>query len=372
MHQGEYNRKRRKWIIILIIISVFIIIRLTLPGVILSYSNKALSRLNGYHGHIDDIDLSIIRGFSAAKGFYLAKIDSITQKQIPFVSFEKGDFSIEWNSLLRGKIVGEISLQHPVVRFTKDKVEPKDIRNDTADFQQILKELIPLKINRFEVQNGKVEYRDSTTSPLVNISIGDIYILARNLANVEDTALLPASVLMNADIYGGKFNLNIKLDPLAASPAFDLNMELENAELKELNDFFKAYANIDVNKGTFSLFAEVAGEDRKFVGYVKPLIKDLDIVGPKDRKDNFLNKLWEGIVSVAGAVFENNEEDQIATKIPISGEYTDPSVGVWYAVLTVLRNAFIQALYPSIDFSINAATVEDLNKKDKKKKESGK
>lgn len=118
---------------------------------------------------------------------------------------------------------------------------------------------------------------------------------------------------------------------------------------------------------TYSENNKVAGKDKKFIGYVKPVIKDLDIVGPQDRKDSFLNKLWEGIVSIAGSILENKKEDQVATKIPISGDFDDPSIQTWYAIMNVLRNAFVQAIYPSIDNQINLASMKKLNKKDNEK-----
>lgn len=366
MNKPENKRKHRKWIVILIILLVLIIIRLILPKVILSYANKTLAGLDGYRGHIEDIDLALIKGEVAANGFYLDKIDSSTNRRVPFVSFRRSESSIEWRALFKGKIVAQSLIVDPVISFTKDKLEPETLAKDTVNFIRVFKNLIPLKINSFEVQNGKMEYHDSTVTPVVNIAADNINILARNLSNVEDSALMPATLRMSANVYGGKFSMNMRLDPLQKFPPFDLNAQLSNADLTQFSDFFKAYAKIDISRGTFGLYAEVAGENRKFVGYVKPIIKDLKIVSPPE-KDSFFNKIWVGIVKTLGSLLENKKEDQIATKIPIAGEYEkNTSVGVWYTILTVLRNAFIQALYPSIDFSINTGTVQELKKKDEK------
>src|SRR5207344_136845 len=103
----------------------------------------------------------------------------------------------------------------------------------------------------------------------------------------------------NAEVYEGKFNMDMKLNPLADRPTFDLNARLDNTNLVLLNDFFKAYGKFDVNKGTFGLYKEVAAKEGAFKGYVKPVIKDLDVVGAEDQKDNILQKLWEEIVGAA-------------------------------------------------------------------------
>ena len=356
------NKRNRLWKIILITILILTIIRLMLPYIILSYANKTLANLDEYTGHIEDIDISIIRGAYGINTIFIDKIDSATNARIPFLSSDAIEFSIEWNSLFKGQLVGDAAFLNPVILFTKDKTDPKNI--DTVDFRMILNRFMPVKINKFEVENGLVQYIDSSSKPVVNVEMQNIYLLAQNFTNKEDTALLPASIEVNANVYGGTMNLNMKLNPLSDFPAFDLNFELKNTNLPELNDFFKAYANIDINKGTFSLFGEVAGRENKYVGYVKPVIKDLEVLGSEDRKDSFFNKIWEGIVELAGDILKNKEKEQVATKIPISGEYNEASVKIWFSIVTILRNAFIQAIYPSIDHQINQGTVKNLTKED--------
>jgi hypothetical protein len=122
-----------------------------------------------------------------------------------------------------------------------------------------------------------------------------------------------------------------------------------------------------VHKGTFGLYTEMAGKDGKFTGYVKPIIKDLDIVGPEDKHDSFLNKLWEEVVGAAGVLLKNQKKDQVATKIPIKGEYGKTDIATWYAIINVLRNAFVQAIYPSIDYQVTIASVEPVKPKEEKK-----
>lgn len=152
--------------------------------------------------------------------------------------------------------------------------------------------------------------------------------------------------------------MQMKLNPLAEVPTFDLNAEVSNTNLPELNDFFAAYAKADVSKGTFGLYTEIAAKEGKFKGYVKPLIKDLKVVGTEDRDDNILKKAWEGLVGTVAEVFENQPEDRLASKIPFEGEVENPDANVWYAILQVLQNAFVHALQPSLDQEISIAAVD--------------
>jgi hypothetical protein len=188
-----------------------------------------------------------------------------------------------------------------------------------------------------------------------------------NLTNlINNEVELPSTITAHAIVYEGSLDINMRLDALDTIPKFDLNVELKNTNLVLLNDFLKAYGNFDVTKGTFGLYAEMATKSRKFKGYVKPIIKDLDVLGPSDRSDSFLQKVWESIVGAAGVVFRNQKENQIASKISINGTYIDPKTNTLDAVWEILRNAFIQALMSSVDNEINISTVSS-NKLDDKR-----
>jgi hypothetical protein len=56
-------------------------------------------------------------------------------------------------------------------------------------------------------------------------------------------------------------------------------------------------------------------------------------------------------------VFKNQPQDQLATKIPISGVYTNSTVDLPATIGTLLRNAFIRALIPKFDQKITTGEV---------------
>ncbi|MGG7665392.1 DUF748 domain-containing protein [Dyadobacter sp. BHUBP1] len=364
-----HSKKRRTTKILIGIVIAIVIIRLILPYVVLHFANKSLANINGYYGHIDDIDLAIIRGAYRIDSIYINKMDGPGEdsvSQTPFFASKEIDLSIEWKALLKGSIVGEMVFQRPYLRFTKDKVEPKEVVKDSADFRKILDQFMPLNINRCELRGGAIQYKDFSSKPNVDIAMTNVNLLAQNLRNSYDSsAVLPATIHATADVYEGKLRFDARLNPLANAPTFDMSAELTHTNLVKLNDFFQAYAKVDVNDGRFGLYTEVAAKDEEFKGYVKPVIKNLDILGKEDRKDNLLRKLWEAVAGGAGKLFENKNKDQVATKIPFQGRLDDPKTNVWVAIVNILRNAFIHAIQPSIDNEISIASVKE-DKKEKK------
>ncbi len=355
------TKKRRKYIILGSILLVLIIARLVLPYFVLKYANKSLAEMDGYYGHVEDIDIALYRGAYQLNHIYINKIDSVSGKQAEFFSSEKVDLAIEWRPLFHGSLVGNMEFYSPKLVFTKEKTEIQDVAKDTGEFKQIKKDLMPLRINRFEVNDGSIHYTDSTRTPLVDIFLERAHILATNLRNTTDNKdKLPSTVEATADAYEGSLSLTMKLDALARQPTFDMTAEIKGANLVLMNDFFKAYGKFDVSKGLFGLYTEFAAQKGKFVGYVKPVIKDLKVRGPEDKNDKLLQKAKESVIGLAGNILTNPKKDQVATKVPIEGTFKNPAVNNWEAVWEILRNAFIEALMPAVDNEINIKSVEAI------------
>ena len=129
--------------------------------------------------------------------------------------------------------------------------------------------------------------------------------------------------------------------------------------LTALNDFLRAYGKFDVASGTFALYASIAAENGNYDGYFKVFFNNLDVFAwDKERKKNILAVFWQAIVGGVTTAFKNHPKDQLATKIPISGSYSNSSIGVWTASATLLQNAFIHALVPKIDQHVTVEQVE--------------
>ncbi len=350
--------KRKRWKIVLItIVLLLITIRLILPFVVLKYVNKTLAGIKGYYGHVEDIDIALIRGAYQINDLKLVKVDTVTKKQdtIPFFTTPQIDLSVEWRAIFKGRVVGEITVEQPILNFVKGKHEGEDVKQDTTDFKEVLKKLMPLTINHFKINNGQIHFRDPYANPIIDVPLKNLQVQADNLSNVNDSnKVLPSTIKATGDIYGGKLHMNVKLNALEKQPTFDLNAGVDNINMINLNPFFKEYAKFKVEKGTFGLYTEFAAKDGAFNGYVKPMIKDMKVL----KEGNLGQRTWQTIVQGVDNLLENNKTDKLATKLPVKGRFDDPNTGLWTAISYVLRNAFVFALKPSIDNEIDIGKVE--------------
>jgi len=344
-----------------------LIARAIAPIYILGYVNRTLDGLDGYSGRVADIDLHIWRGAYEIKGINIVK--TTRKSSTPFVSVDSVDISVHWDALLDGSIVGEIDLYHPVLNFlaekkqesrAEDQVEQREAKKAAggdSSWQTQVKQLVPLDINRIGIHDGEIHYRDVHAEPKVNMYVQRFRGQLTNLTNSEK---LSKSMVATASFKGralgsGDLTLEAKVDPYKKAPTFQLAAQLENLELRQLNDFLKAYVNVDAERGRISVFTEVSAGGGRFKGYVKPLIRDLDLLKWKDEEEGALGKLWEGLVGAGAALFENQKKDQIATRIPFSGKVESPNADIGETVLYVLKNAFIRALQFGLDRDVPGA-----------------
>lgn len=330
-----------------------IALRLCLPALVRDYANRKLARSPDYRGHIDKIGLSFWRGAYQIKGLKIEKLDGAP---VAFFSCKLIDLSIEWKALLRGSLIGKVAFHRPIVNFVKGPTEAKSQTKMDKSWEQTAKDLMPLTVNRFVVENGEIHYRDFDTTPQVDLVLSKISVVATNLSNVKQRGkLLPADVKVLATCFdSGTLDLRMTFDPLRMEPTFELKETLKGVQLVKLNDFFEAYAKFKVKAGEFGLYTEIAAKDGGFLGYTKPFFKDVE-VEKSGRKG--MKKIWAGVASAAAWLLSNPEKDQVATKIPIKGTFAKTEVGMWTAIGGLLKNAFIQALNPTLDGTIHISDV---------------
>jgi len=347
--------KRRILLLILAIFLVAIIVlRILLPGIITKQVNKRLAELDGYEGSISGVDLHLYRG--AAKIFDF-KVDKYNEDQaVPFVDIPSSDFSIEWKSLFNGAIVGEMILTNPSLNFEITPSGDVEQTGEEVDWVDLVKDLAPIKINTFEIISGEVTVDfPASDEPQFDFDMDNIYVKITNITNVEDEGnTLPSDILITSNLknYGGSLNIGAQANMLKQIPDMDMNMKLEGMQLKSLNSFLEHYAGIDFNSGTLNLYSEVALKDKAYEGYLKPLLQDPVIYEPEEEDRNLWQAAKELVAEGVQELFENQEKEQTATRIPISGTLEDTNVNYWQTFIIAVRNAYIEALKNSLDGTV--------------------
>jgi hypothetical protein len=123
-----------------------------------------------------------------------------------------------------------------------------------------------------------------------------------------------------------------------------------------VNPWLEEFLHVDAEQGVFSMYAEFAAAEGRFEGYAKPIMEDADIYAAGEEASGPFRRAWESLVDLARKVFEN--EDQVATRIPLSGEIEHPDAGTLAAIVNMLRNAFVAAFTHSLEGTISLRSVD--------------
>jgi uncharacterized protein YhdP len=359
-----WRRSLRAWPWILAVIILLVALRIALPFAVKAYVNHKLNEAHDYTGKIGDVNMRLWRG-----GYRIHQIEILKKTggvKSPLFSASEVDLSIDWRELFHGSVVGEVVLRQPHINFVTGPTPDQKQTGENERWDKILESLFPFNLNRVEISNGEIHFQDPSSKPPVDIYLSKISATATNLTNARDVKQkLPSGLDANAStLGGGTLDLQLHMNLLKATPAFELNCGLTNVDLVALNDFLRAYGKFDVARGKFALYTSVASDNGSYDGYFKVFFNNLDVFQwQKERQKNILEVFWQAIVGGTAAVLKNHSKDQLATKVPISGSYKNSSVGIWTATATLLQNAFIHALVPKIDQQV---TVEQVEKKDDK------
>jgi hypothetical protein len=371
-------KRRNKWLLALgIVVVLLVAARLALEPILLDYANGKLNALDSYEGHIDDLDLSLLRGGYNIKGIEIVKTGA--GQPVPFFKGDRVEATIEWRSLLHGQLVAEADLFRPQVNLVEAQSQRKSQLGTEVNWVDQFKALFPFRFNTVRVHDGVVTFQAPGIQTKDALKAQHIEGYLANLTNVADSAKETfAGFEFTANVLdGGSAKVAGSIDPLAPQPTFDLNLSVKNVQLPQVNPWLTRFIKADAEGGEFELYTELAAADGKFKGYAKPVMRDVNIYSSAEPEKNPLKRLWEGIIDVAAKILENHKEDQVAARIPISGTIENPDADLLATIGSVMRNAFVGAFARSLEGSISVRSVRQSLKgigedKDEKKAEEKK
>ena len=337
-----FYRSKLLWIVVILALAL-VVARAMLPGWVRDYANRKLSEIEGYRGHIADVDIHLWRGAYSIHGVDIKKTSG--NVPVPFFSAPTVDLSVEWKALFNGALVGEINFERPKINLVNAASKAGKQAPLDEPWTQKIRDLFPLKINRFTVNEGEIHYRDYGKKPDVDIVLDRLDVVATNLTNSRKLSeTLNANIEMKGrPLRKGNFKAEMNLDPYAAKPTFALKSEIDGLPLVALNDFAKAYARITFEKGTLRVATEMNSKQGNFRGYVEPVFDNMAIFDPSEDNESPIDFIWQGIVGGLTRIIRNHPKDRFGSKVPISGNFDDPSPAIMDTVFNVFRNAFVKA-----------------------------
>jgi Domain of Unknown Function (DUF748). len=218
-----------------------------------------------------------------------------------------------------------------------------------------------IQIERVKVVDSEFGVVHAGVDPPYRAFFNRLSVEAKNFSNrIKDKT---AEVTVKGAFMGtGVLEARGMFRPETNAPDFDVSVRLAGVQAKMLNDALHAHGNIDVAGGELSVYSQITVQQGHIRGYVKPLIRRLNIYDrDQDRGKGALHTLYEGALDAATAALENDERDEVGTKIEVTGEVRQTQIDTWQAASSLIRNAFVEVVLPTFERPIrpggNTATL---------------
>jgi uncharacterized protein involved in outer membrane biogenesis len=340
---------------ILIIAAILVGLRFALPPIVRAQINRRLERVPGYRGHVGDVHVALWRGAYALRDLRIVKEQG--SEATPYFSAKNIDFSLAWRELIHGKIVSDIIIDEPRVNFVKAATPANSQLEVDRSWQRVIRDIFPIDITHLVINNGRIHYVDRTANPVVDVFAENVHVAAAGLRNrpADNGEKFPAHLELTGDsVGGGKLSISADAEPLAKEPHFEVHGQIEQVALPALNPFLKAYGGVQINAGTFKLYAEMAARGGHFDGYVKPFFAHIKFSDISEPNLTVMEKAWQVVASGLVLILKNKPQDELATRIPFSGDFGNAKVGVWKSISSMLHNGFIKALPAALEHNVKS------------------
>ncbi len=354
-------KARKTKIVLMAVFLMLVVARAMAPEVLQGKINDYLAKFSeSYYGHIGDFDLSILRGAYRLENFTLhLKTDGAAAKE-PFLTAVQVDVSVAWREIFKGRILTDIVADQ--VRISADHAVKARPDETIEDAKKAGNKLFPVEVERIELRNSQMEYKEH------GVFIDSI---DGRLSNVTTTENNPLSLLSLNGNFLGKTPIKIagSFNRSQTPIAWYIAAEMQKLSLPDINGVVSKKVPLTFKMGKLDLYAEVKSEKGRVTGYLKPFLKDAEVVG--DEKD-FKNLKHAGIeisVALLNMLFRSGENHTVATRVLFSYEKGDFQWNAGEVLGNLFKHGYVEELSPGIEnlLSLSSQAEKQVDKKDKKK-----
>jgi len=330
------------------LVALLLALHLALPYLVRGYLNDRLASMGDYRGHVADVDLAWWRGAYQINDLKIVKVTG--KVPVPLLDAPLIDLSVSWHSLWYDRaVVAKVTFVHPQLNFVDGGSKQNSQTGQGTDWRQQLEKLLPITLNEVLINKGTLTFRNFNSTPPVDLKATQLDASIRNLTNVRDEkgrrdARFDGTALLLGD---ARVESRATFDPFSDFDDFQFRLRATGIQLRRLNDFASAYGKFDFNAGHGDLVIEAQAEQGHLHGYIKPLLRDVDVFNwhqdVEDKDKGFFRSIWEALVGASETVLKNQPKNQFATRVELSGSVHQRNVSAFEAFLQILRNGFIQA-----------------------------
>lgn len=344
--------QQKKFYIPLFIVLGLLAFRMILPGLIRIGLNSYLKDFSpSLKAHVGDVDLAILRGVYTLEDISV----EIKKKDKEFLQVGSASARLAWKDVFTGNLVTDVFVDEADFTYTDSLIPAiqehlKDVEKKEDKKDEKAKKEPFLRVSRFDLKDSVI--RTDVFPALTKeegIVLTKLEARATNVTPSEKLPLTPFS-MQGLLLKSGKIKTTGEANLMGDKPRWTVDSEMKEFDLTSLNRFLKQKVPLTFTKGKLDLYAEVKSEGGPIKGYIKPFVKDLDVIKSKENFKNTKHWLAEIISALGNVVMKSRET--MATKVPFTFDQTlKPDTDK--TISKAVEHGFLQELNRGIENSIN-------------------
>jgi hypothetical protein len=340
-----------------IFVVLLLVARMLAPGFILKNMNSYLASFSPlYELHVEKLHLNFYRmAYTLRDVQGHLKENKDPQEQGKFLAIDKVDISLAWRELLRFKFVTDVRVTDANIKLTNDSLDALSGKGPQVkeDAKNVKDATIPFNLESLRIKDSTFEFSDvGGLPPEQNFTMNHVEIIANNLTPTNPEGLAIFTAL--GDLQGkAKVKAVGEIRPKHTPAEWSINAELKAFDLTSLNPIARRMIPLTFKTGTLNMYTAAQSVDGKLLGYVKPFLKDVVLVG--DRGD--FKNVGQFFIEIAGTLgnffLKNSKNHSIATKVTFKTVNGKVEVDTKKALQIAIDNGFGDALPQKIDETLD-------------------
>lgn len=325
--------------ILLGVLLLLIIARVAAPELILRKLNKSLAETSDqYLIHVDEVDISLLR-----MAYRFEQVTGIRKKnQDTFFKVEAIDVSLAWRELFKARILTDIDIRF--AELDLDKVLAIDLFNARNEGQETTEKLFPVDVERVSFHQSRLYFHQ-----LGGLNVQEAWRLSGIEGTIVNLTPRPENplTLFNGTgtlLESSKLKFTGQYARLAPKSTWQLTTELQDFDLTKVNPMLLKLTPLTFRSGMLELYSEVRSVNGEILGYVRPFVKKIDVMGDQSDFSGPKHFVLELLGELARFILKNPKNKTVATQIDFGTQNGKMVVNTAKVIKLALEHRFGEPL----------------------------
>lgn len=271
----------------------------------------------------------------------------------PLIELRHGQIDVMWQRTgANQRLEAALILREPVLRVLRQREQTQQEQSKPPakpppGTGEVVREEMPLpfEANRIAIHDMRIVFVDETVPGTEVLAIYELDLMVENFSTRRGASQgLPTLVTGRGRIGNeGRVALFVTLNPWTRKPDFAGRAQVTGLALEDLAGFVEDTIDLVPVGGSLAAFAEFSINEGRIRGGVKPILSNAE-VAPAD--PGVVDQVKNWLVQTAIDLFSDDvpQRQAVVAVVPLSGRIDDPNAQIWDTLVSVLENAFVEAI----------------------------